>query len=69
MVVALVGEPGPGGLLLGFAGLMLLGDLVKLVFLWVHDFSVRETPKVALYELTLAYVVGYLVILLLELIR
>lgn len=69
MVVALASEPGPGGLLLAFAGLMLLGDLVKLVFLKVHDFSVRDTPKAVLYGLTSAYVVGYLAILLLELIR
>ncbi len=69
MVVALASKPGPGGTLLAFAGLMLLGDLVKLVFLRVHDFSVRDTPKAVLYGLTSAYVVGYLVILLLELIR
>jgi hypothetical protein len=69
MVVALASEPGPGGLLLAFAGLMLLGDLVKLVFLRVHDFSVRDTPRVMLFGLTSVYVVGYLVILLLELMR
>lgn len=69
MTLALVTEPGPGGLLPGFAALMLLGDLVKLVFLRKHDFSVRDTPKAALYGLTSVYVVGYLVILLLELMR
>jgi hypothetical protein len=69
MVVALATEPGPGGLLLAFAGLMLLGDVVKLVFLRVHDFSVRDTPQPVLYGLTSVYVVGYLVILLLELMR
>jgi hypothetical protein len=69
MVVALLFQPGPGWLLLAFAGLMLLGDLVKLVFLRVHtDFSVRDTPRTVLYGLTGFYVVGYLVILLLELI-
>jgi hypothetical protein len=45
---------------------MLAGDLVKLVFLRVHDFAVRDTPKAVLYGLTLVYVVGYLAILVLE---
>jgi hypothetical protein len=69
MVVALASEPGPGGLLLAFAGLMLLGDVVKLAFLRLHDFSVRDTSPAVLYGLTSVYVVGYLVILLLELMR
>jgi hypothetical protein len=69
MVAALASKPGPGGLLPAFAGLMLLGDIVKLVFLRVHGFSVRDTPKAVLYGLTSVYVVGYLVILLLELVR
>lgn len=69
MVAALASKPGPGGLLPAFAGLMLLGDLVKLVFLRVHDFSVRDTPKTALYGLTLAYVAGYAILLILELLR
>ena len=45
---------------------MLLGDLVKLVFLKVHNFAVRDTPPAVLYGLTLIYVVGYLLILILE---
>jgi hypothetical protein len=69
MVVALASEPGPGGLLLAFAGLMPLGDLVKLAFLNVHDFSLRYTPQAVLYGLTSVYIVRYLVILLLELTR
>jgi hypothetical protein len=56
-------------LLAAFSGLILLGDLVKLVFLRIHYFSVRDTPKAMLYGLTSVYVVGYLVILLLELMR
>lgn len=58
MVVALASEPGPGWMLPAFAALMLLGDLVKLVFLKVHDFGVRDTPAVVLYGLTSFYVVG-----------
>jgi hypothetical protein len=69
MVVALAAEPGPGWMLPAFAALMLFGDLVKLVFLRVHDFRVRDTPKVAWYGLTSIYVAGYLAILLLELVR
>jgi hypothetical protein len=67
MVYALLTMPGPGALLPAFAALMLAGDLVKLVFLRVSDFSVRDLPKAVLYGLTLVYVVGYLAILLLEL--
>ncbi|MFC2046385.1 hypothetical protein ACFLTC_02555 [Chloroflexota bacterium] len=69
MVIALAAEPGPDWMLPAFAALMLLGDLVKLVFLKVHDFTVRDTPKAALYGLTSVYVAGYLLILLLELVR
>lgn len=65
MVIALASEPGPGVLLPLFAGLMLAGDVVKLVFLKAHDFEVRNTPRAVLFGLTSAYVVGYLVLLLL----
>jgi hypothetical protein len=69
MVVALALQPGPGSLLLAFSALMLAGDVVKLVFLRVYDFAVRDTPRVVLFGLTSFYVVGYLVIFLLELMR
>ena len=69
MVVALASEPGPGALLIAFAGLMLAGDLVKLVFLRVHDYSVRDTPPAVVYGLTSVWAMGYLAILLLELVR
>ena len=51
-----------------FAGLMLLGDLVKLWFIKTENFTVRDFPQPVLYGLTLVYVVGYMFILLLELI-
>lgn len=66
MVYALLTVPGPVALLLAFAALMLAGDLVKLVFLRVHDFKVRDRSQATLYGLTLVYVAGYLAILLLE---
>lgn len=68
MVLALASEPGPRALLLAFCALMMAGDLVRLVFLRMHDFTVRDTPHVVLFGLTSAYVVGYLVILLLDLV-
>lgn len=58
MVVALASVPGPGVLLIAFAGLMLLGDLVKLMFFRVHDLCVRDTPQVMLFGLTSVYIVG-----------
>jgi hypothetical protein len=67
MVVALVSRPGPGWLLPAFALLMLAGDAVKLVFLRLYDFQVRNTPRVLLFGLTSFYIVGYLVVLLVEL--
>ena len=67
MVISLASVPGPGVLLPLFAGLMLAGDLVKLVFMKVHDFKVRNTPRSVLFGLTTAYAVGYLIILLLSL--
>jgi uncharacterized membrane protein YkgB len=70
MLLALASQVGPDRLLLGFAGLMLLGDLVKLGFLMTHpEFTVRDTPRAALYGLTLFYVVGYVLILIFELLR
>ncbi len=66
MVVALATRPGPGSLLTYFAALMLIGDLVKLRFLAVTRFTVRDTPRSVLYGLTLFYVGGYVVILALQ---
>jgi hypothetical protein len=69
MTAALAFAPGPAGALVAFATLMLVGDLVKLVFIKVHNFQVRDTPRAVLYGLTLLYVVGYLVLLILEWMR
>jgi len=66
MLYALTRTPGPGWLLALFAGLMLAGDLVKLAFLKTSDFTVRDTPKAALYGLTGFCVAGYALILLFE---
>jgi len=69
MVVALASVSGPGSALALFALLMLLGDLVKLAFLKAHDFTVRDTPRAVLYGLTLFYMAGYALLLLLELLH
>lgn len=59
---------GSGRLLL-FASLMLLGDLVKLWFIRVHSFTVRDFSSRILYALTLFYIGGYTLLILLELMR
>jgi hypothetical protein len=69
MVVSLMTPAGPGALLTLFAALMLAGDVVKLIFIRVHDFQVRDTPRSVLYGLTLIYVTGYAAILALEFMR
>ncbi len=55
--------------LIAFFSLMLLGDLVKLCFLKRHNFSVRDTPPALLYGLTLVYVLGYGINLVVQITR
>jgi hypothetical protein len=69
MVIALASKQEPGSSLVAFAALMLVSDLVKLVFLKVHDFRVRDIPRAVLYGLTLFYVFGYALLLILEFLR
>ena len=52
--------------LLTFLLLMIAGDVVKLIFIRVNRFKVRDLPQSVLYILTGAYVAGYLLLLLLE---
>ncbi len=76
MVFVVVNNLGHWGMVLGlaagserlllFAGLMLVGDLVKLWFIRVHHFTVREFSPRVLYALTLFYVGGYSLLILLE---
>ncbi len=66
MVLALTATNDLGHRVWLFAGLMLLGDLVKLWFIRAENFTVRDYPQRVLYGLTLVYVVGYALILLLE---
>lgn len=66
MTYTLMTDPGPGAILSVFAVLMLVGDLVKLLFLRLHSFSVRELPRSVMYALTGVYIAGYAAILLLE---
>ncbi len=55
--------------LLLFAGLMLVGDLVKIWFIRTHNFTVRDFSPRVLYALTLFYVGGYMLLILLDLMR
>ena len=66
MVLVLASGNAVGNSIWLFAGLMLLGDLVKLWFIRVEQFTVRDYSQRVLYGLTLVYVMGYALILLLE---
>ena len=65
MVVALETSNEVEALLAIFAGLMLVGELVKLGFLANSDFRVRDLPRGLLFALTGIYAAGYLLLLLL----
>jgi hypothetical protein len=69
LTYTLMTDPGPGSLLAVFAGLMLLGDLVKLLFIRIYSFKVRDVPRSVLYGLTAFYIVGYTALLFIELIK
>ncbi|MAT41001.1 MAG: hypothetical protein CL609_01580 [Anaerolineaceae bacterium] len=45
--------------LLLFFVFMLVGDLVKIIFIKTTNFTVRDLPKSALYGLTIFYIIGY----------
>lgn len=52
-----------------FLGLMLVGDLIKLIFLKTTNFQVRDIPKTVLYGLTGFYIIGYSIQILLLLLK
>ena len=68
MLVALAGSADVGGPLVVFCGLMLAGDLVKLVFLASTGFTVRSVPRAAVYGLVGAYAAGYAALIVIELV-
>ncbi len=55
--------------LLPFAVIFLVGDLVKVVFIRVHQFTVGELPQKVIYGLVSVYLVGYALVLILELFK
>ena len=69
MLIAVVGEPGPGWKLVAFCTLFICGDLVKMLFIKVHNFRVRDTAQAVLYGLTAFYMIGYALIFILELLK
>lgn len=52
-----------------FAGLMLLGDIIKIIFIRRHSFTVRDYSSSMLYRLTSIYILGYAAILVLEILQ
>jgi len=76
MIFVVLNNLGHWGMVLGlaaasewlvwFAGFMLVGDLVKLLFIRVNQFTVRVFSPRILYALTLFYVGGYALLILLE---
>ncbi len=61
-IVIVLGNPTiQSNTLILFFTLMLLGDLVKIIFLKTSGYSVVGVPKSVLYGLTFLYVLGYLV--------
>ncbi len=79
MIFVVLNNMGHWGMVLGltvaserlllFSGLMLVGDLVKLWFIRVHNFTVRDFSPRVVYALTLFYVGGYVLLILLEWMR
>jgi hypothetical protein len=67
MVYVLLTTPGPGSLLLIFALLMMIGDLVKIRWLFVSRFTSRGLSTQAMVGLVSMFVVGYLILVLLSL--
>lgn len=67
MVYALLTTPAPTTLLLIFVSLMLVGDLIKMVWLRVSSYTQDGVPQSVLYGLTSIYLVGYALILILSL--
>jgi hypothetical protein len=66
MTVALARDGDLGGYVFAFGGLMLAGDLVKLVFLATSGFRVRDLPPAVPFALTGAYAAGYAALLLMQ---
>lgn len=62
MVIGVMVGTAPG--LAAFAAFFLAGDLVKLVFLRLHRFQVRDIGPGTLYALTGIYILGYAIILI-----
>ncbi len=68
MVYALLTSPGPDNLLLIFTALMILGDLVKIFWLYVSGYTQGGYPQSVLYGLTSTFVIGYIIVFLLTIV-
>lgn len=69
LFMALAASPGPGWKLIAFCALFLAGDLVKMLFIKVHSFQVRDTPRSIHYGLTAFYATSYAVLIALEIVK
>jgi hypothetical protein len=69
MTIAVARDPDVGGYLLAFAGLMLAGDLVKLVWLARSGYRVRDLSPAVPFVLTGLYAAGYVALIALEAVR
>jgi hypothetical protein len=67
LAISMLASSWPGGTLLPFAILMLLGDLVKVAFIRKHQFTVRGNTTTTLIGLTSVYIIGYAILVLVEL--
>jgi len=63
MVYALLTLPGPGSLLIAFLALMLLGDFIKLIWLWTSGYTQPNASRTVLFGLVFFYITGYLIVL------
>jgi hypothetical protein len=69
LLLALASTVSPGNLLVWFAALFLLGDIVKIIFIRVDRFTAGGYPQSVLYGLTSIYIAGYALLLILELLK
>lgn len=67
VVIGLLTVPGPDGPVSAFFALMLLGEIVKLVFLRTSGFRVRDVSPRVVGALTIVYGLGYGILLALQL--
>jgi hypothetical protein len=69
IVASLLLLPEANPYLVPFCAIMAVGDMVKTIFLKAHSFQVRDIPQFILFGLTAIYLLGYTIVMALELIQ